>query len=93
MSSVEQEEPTWSEQRVQEAVYLHSSCQVGESEDFFAVQGSAYLAMMLRARRGRRALGSRPATSRPPAGRTRHDLPEASTATSTATSTAASTAT
>jgi hypothetical protein len=25
MSSVEQEEPMWSEQRVQEAVYLHSS--------------------------------------------------------------------
>ena len=51
------------------------ACQVGESEDFFAVQGSAYLGMM------RRALGRRPATSRPPAGRTRHDLPEASTAT------------
>ena len=57
------------------------ACQVGENEDSFAVQGSAYLAMMLRARRGRRALGSRPATSRPPPGRTRHDLPETSTAT------------
>lgn len=50
-------------------------CQAGECEDFLAVQGSAYLVLMLRARRALRALVSRPAASRPPASRTRHGLP------------------
>jgi hypothetical protein len=56
------------------------ACQVPEGEDNFAIPGLAYFAMMLRARHGRRALGSCPATSRPLAGRARHHLPKASTA-------------